>query len=80
MLEAEDWPKVPQEKWGNAVTCLRGSTSLPDYIPGWADLPPVSPIDACNKLTTTITLIPYGATVLRVSEFPTAVNTGLRAA
>lgn len=78
ILNIEDWPNVAKGKRGNAITCLRGSTSLPEYTTGWAGLPPVSPVDARNKPLKTIVLIPYGATDLRISEFPTAANTRMQ--
>ncbi|GBG31472.1 Hypothetical Protein FCC1311_076962 [Hondaea fermentalgiana] len=61
---------------GKARTCLRGTSSIDDYLTGWAGIPPQSPVPskffAAKPIT--VTLLPYGATNLRVAEFPTTTS------
>ena len=44
------------------------------YKCGDAQLPPTSPVRGVTKAMQELTLNPYGATDLRISEFPTTVH------
>ena len=71
-LNATVWDLVASGR-GAATACGKGSTSIPSYTSGWADLPPGSPVPVHFEPQEAfdIVLVPYGATNLRVGEIPT---------
>merc|ERR1712192_143763 len=53
--------------------CAANATSIPGYVTGWAEVPPASPLHHLTTPLKDLLLLPYGATDLRIAEFPTFV-------
>lgn len=68
----KDWHYIDNEFGGRgkATKCSKG-TSIPNYQPVWAGLPPKSPVSGVMAPLIDVKLLPMGATDLRVAEFPT---------
>lgn len=66
----DQWGVVPTGR-GAAQQCDAGTTSIANYTTAWANYPPTSPVAPPGGKELTLTLLPFGATDLRVSEFPT---------
>ena len=63
------WDSVKSGRGADA-TCAKG-TSIHDYVCKWASPPPKSPVAAPGGAMQSVVLLPYGATDLRIGEFPT---------
>ena len=50
--------------------CHNGTTSVPAYTSVTANIPPSSPVRCRSGPKHKLTLLPYGATDLRIAEFP----------
>ena len=70
LLPTSMWAPVKTGR-GAAQTCTKG-TSINPYTKVWASPPPQSPVGGAGALPLVdVVLLPYGATDLRVGEFPT---------
>merc|ERR1712192_99814 len=70
LLPPSMWGPV-QTGRGSEATCTKG-TSINPYTKIWASPPPQSPVKAAHSLPLVdVVLLPYGATDLRIGEFPT---------
>ena len=69
-----NWNVIDDGSRGSEAVCNAGTTSLSSYTCVWSSSPPQSPVLSGLGPEQDLILVPYGATDLRIGEFPTTVT------